>query len=212
MANNWQASKTLATAAANNIATSQSPGSGAITLNGSLVSDGVATLDTPRQVRITSGADDSSITFTVTGTNYSGAPLEETVAGTNGSTSDTTQDFATVTSVTHTGSVTGTLTIGTNTIGSTPWYVTNQENSIAAYGICVVVSGTVNYTVEYTYDDPNDPFTGTFPTTFSLTALAAQNATKDSSISSPVLAIRATVNSGTGTIYVIVIQDGEGHP
>jgi len=212
MANSWQATKTLAAAAADNIAQSQSPGAGAITLNGSLVSGGVATLDTPRRILITTTDDDTDITYTVIGTNYAGNPLSETVTGPDNSTVATTQDFATVTSVTHTGSVEAAVTVGTNGVGSTPWYVTNQENSMAAYGLCVVTSGTVNYTVEYTYDDPNAPFTGTFPTTFSLTALAAQTATKDSSISSPVRAIRATVNSGTGTIYAIVIQDGEGHP
>jgi hypothetical protein len=206
MANLWQATKQLATAAANNIAASQSPGAGAITLNGSLVSGGVATLDTPRRVLITSAGNDSGITFTVVGTNYSGAALTETVTGINIGAVATSQDFATVTSVTHTGTVAGAITIGTNGVGSTPWFVVDREQDPMNFGLCVVVSGTVTYTVEYTYDDPNEPYTGTFPTTFSLAGMTSRPLTGDAVIQNPITAIRATVESGTDSIRAIVIQ------
>lgn len=206
----WQATKTLAAASANNIAQSQSPGAGAITLNGSTVTSGVATLDTARRVRITSGGNDSGITFTVVGTNYFGNALSETITGANASTADTTQDFATVTSVTHTGSVAGTVTVGTNGVGSTPWYNLDPFTDTFNVGIGVVVSGTINFTVEYTYDDANSPYTGTFPTAFSLTALASKTANTDSTLTNPCWGVRLTVNSGTGTAKVIIVQVGIG--
>lgn len=206
----WQATKVLTAAAANNIAQSQSPGAGAITLNGSLVSGGVATLDTPRRILLTSGGNDSGITFTVTGTNQFGNSLTETVTGGNTTAVPTTQDFKTVTSVTHTGSVAGTLTVGTNGVGSTPWYNLDPFTDTFNVGIGVVVSGTVNFTVQYTYDDANDPYTGTFPTAFDLSALASKTANTDGTLTNPCWGVRLTINSGTGTAKIVVIQVGIG--
>lgn len=219
MANLWQASKTLAAADDDGIAESQSPGAGAITLDGTLVTDGVAVLDTPRRVLFTSGGDDSDITFTITGTNQSGNALVETITGPNATTAATTQDFATVSSVTHTGSVEGTLIIGTNGVGSTPWFVTNRENNCSLFGVGVVTTSGVNWTLEWTMDDPNDPFTGTFPTVFSLDSAVAGIMPVDMSavtgnlygaLLSPVTAIRVTINSGTAELKAIIVQEGEG--
>ena len=68
----------LAAASANNIALSQTPGgAGALTLNGSLVVGGVAILDVPRQVRITTTADETAKTFTIKGTDWAGSPISE---------------------------------------------------------------------------------------------------------------------------------------
>src|ERR1700691_2559563 len=68
----------LASASANNIALSQTPGAaGALTLNGSTVTGAVATLDNPRRVLITTA--DTTHTFTVTGTTPTGATISEVV-------------------------------------------------------------------------------------------------------------------------------------
>src|SRR5258707_915484 len=114
MAIPFQATLALAVASATNIAASQSPAAGAIVLNGSAVTSGVATLDAARRVIVTSGGNDSAITFTVVGTNRGGNPLSETITGGNIAAASTTQDFKTVSSVTHTGTVAGTVTVGTN--------------------------------------------------------------------------------------------------
>ena len=209
MGNIFQAKLALAAAADNNIAASQSPGAGAILLNGSI---GTGNLDAARRILFTSGADDSGITFTVTGKNRNGATLKETITGGN-LTASTTQDFLSVSSVTHTGSVAGTLKIGTSGVASTQWFNLNTAgNPPMNLGIAIVVSGTINYTFEYTYDDPNAPFTGTFPTVFNVSALAAKATTLDSSLVTPAFAVRLTQNSFTnpGTAAIIVIQSGIG--
>lgn len=201
-------------AAANNIAQSQSPGAGAITLNGSLVSGGVATLDIPRRVLITPGGADSGITYTVVGTDRYGAALSETVQGVNNpSTVGTTQDFKTVTAVNHSGSVAGTVTVGTSGIVSSDWIVISPIDNPINIGVFVLVSGTVNYTVEYTYDFPTA--LGTFPTVFnisggSLTAKAANGDSQANPFNFPIAAIRVTLNSFTnpGNIKMNVIQAG----
>lgn len=214
MAQPFQVELAYAAASATNIAQSQSPGAGAITLNGSTVSGGIATLDAARRVLITSGSDDSGITFTVNGTNRDKHTLAETVTGSSGSSVGTTQDFLTVTSVTHTGSVAGTVEVGTNGLGSSQWYMVNQHTTPINLGVAVVVSGTINFTVEYTYDDPNNPFTGTFPTVFSQTAMASKTANTDAAATFdfPIFAIRLTQNSFTNpaTASMIVIQAGLG--
>lgn len=211
MANPFQVTLALANASATNIALSQSPGAGAITLNGSTVSGGVATLDAARRILLTSGSSDTGITFTVVGTNRDGNPQTETITG-GATTASTTQDFLTVSSVTHSGSVAGTLTIGTNGVASSQWCVVNYHTTPVNIGIGVTVTGTVNFTVEYTYDNPNAPFSGTFPTAWSVTALASKAVNTDGSINEPVYAYRVTQNSFSsgGTIKMIGIQAGLG--
>jgi hypothetical protein len=201
----FQTKLALAAAVANNIAHVQTPGApGALTL----VSNPV-TLDAARQVLITSGTSDTSITYTVTGTNRNDNPLAETITG-GATTASTTQDFLTVSSVVANGTPAGTVTVGTNGVGSSPWLFVDRDVNPVNLGIGVVVTGTISFTVEYTYDDPNAPFTGTFPTVFSQTALASKSANTDAgaTFNFPIFAIRLTQNSFTypATAAMIVLQ------
>lgn len=209
MAIPFQATLALAAASATNIAASQSPGAGVITLNGSAVTAGVATLDAARRVAVTSGGNDSAITFTVVGTNRGGNPQSETITGGNVAAASTTQDFKTVTSVTHTGLIAGTVTVGTSGIGSTQWFAVNYHTTPVNLGISVVVTGTINFTVEYTYDNLNGT---TPPAIWSLSALASKTAATDSNILFPVTGVRLTQNSFTnpGTATISIVQAGLG--
>jgi hypothetical protein len=75
--------------------------------------------------------------------------------------------------------------------------------------MAVVVTGTVNYTVQYTFDDvwasSYDPATGTW---FSHASLAGQTTSQTGNFAFPVAAVRLTVNSGSGTAAMTVIQAG----
>src|SRR6202012_1301839 len=144
----------LTAASANNIAQSQTPGAaGALALNGSTVVNGVAVLDHPRRVLITTG--DTTHIFTVTGTNASGMPISE-VVGPITTSAYTTQDFLTVTSVTINAAATAAVTVGTNGVASTAWIFLDSW-ALPIVSIQCDVSGTVNYTVQSTLDDPNTP-------------------------------------------------------
>jgi len=57
---------------------------GSFTLNGALVSTSVATFDVPRAVSITATADNSSVTFTISGTDKYGEALSEDIVGPTG--------------------------------------------------------------------------------------------------------------------------------
>lgn len=215
-------SQTLVAAVANGISASQSPGAGAILLNGSLVTAGVANLGaSQRRVIIASGGNDSGITFTINGSNQAGFPISDSFVGGSTATVQSNLDFKTVTSITHTGSVAGTVIIGTNGVGSSLWQIVNLNAYPPVIAIAVeLVTGAVNFTVEHTYDDPNIlPGTGglnasgrTYPTPWpdqNLTAFAASGETQ---INVPIFAWRVTTNSGTGTITTRAIQDGISSP
>jgi hypothetical protein len=147
----------LAAASANNIALSQTTaGAANLTLNGSLVSGGVATLDKPRRILITNAGNDSALTFTVYGTWFNGQTISETVQGTSGSSVATTLDFATVTRIAVSGatSVSG-VTVGTNGVAGSSW-VRLDSWADSNTAIQCNVSGTANYTVQVTMDDPDN--------------------------------------------------------
>lgn len=221
MATNTVFTKTLAAASANNIAQSQSPGAGAITMNGSAVASGVATIDTysssnnteiGRRVIITSGGNDTGITFTVTGTNSSGQTISDTFAGASGGAAQSNLDFVTVTGVTHTGSVATTVTVGTNGVGSSRWMTQNfmGKSPMNISWQVEVVSGSVNYTVQYTMDDPNNLPSGvSYPLPIS-SVLGALTSTSDSTFTTPLAALRVLINSGTGVIRVRFVEAGIG--
>ena len=72
-------------------------------------------------------------------------------------------------------------------------------------GMGATVTGTVNYTVQHTYDDP---FEGTPVKWFNHATLAAQTADGEGAYTSPMRAIRLTLNSGTGTVVLKLVQAG----
>lgn len=199
----FQTLKQLAAADADIIAGSQTPaGAGNLTLTASPVE-----LDTPRRVLITTTGDETGITFTITGTNHTGNPLEETVTGVNNTTVATTQDFATVSQIAVSGAAAAAVTVGTNGVGSSPWFALDRFPEQFNVGYGCVVSGTINYTVEYTFDNPNAPWTGTFPTVFA-SATSAKTDNQAGVITTPCRAMRVTVNSGAGSVAMIAIQSG----
>lgn len=205
----------LTTASANNIATSQTPaGAGALTLNGTTVTNGVATLDHARRILITTG--DTTHTFTVKGTTPTGSVISE-VVGPITTSAYTTQDFLTVTSITISGGATAAVTVGTNGVASTPWVYLDPW-ALPMVSIQCDVSGTVNYTVQSTLDDPNSPTNPVLPSAVTWvnspdTAAVAATAAIQTSYGgfaayaavSPTF-VRVTLNSGTGTVTATVVQ------
>lgn len=159
-----QVPSTLAVA---NIAASQSPGAGAITLvstsgagitvlaaattvwaSGNVIPAGALAIDgapglvsfgqptevstysyvsmydptksLARNIRITSGGNDSGITFTVSGYDLYGYPQTQTVTGANAGIAATTKTFKFVTGVVASGSVASTMSVGTGDVFGLP--------------------------------------------------------------------------------------------
>lgn len=202
----------LASASANGIALSQSLGAaGALLLNGAFVSGGVATLDAQRRVILTSAGNDSGLTWTVKGTNQSGSPITDSFLGANAAAAQSNLDFLTVTSITASAATASSVTAGTNSVGSSPWVLADYHITPFQITIESFVSGTINYQVETTIDDffspPSLPWASTSAPRVTV-AQAAGAVTATTDLSSPVRGWRATINSGTGSLFVEGIQSG----
>ena len=147
----------LTASSTNNIALAQSlAGAGALTLNGSLASGGVATIANPQQIKITSVGDDHAHTWTVAGTNWAGNTISETFIGaTAGNSVSSVLSYLTVTSISFDAATAGNVTVGTTGLGSSQWVRTDNWGTLPTLAIQSVVSGTVSFTVEGSWDDPN---------------------------------------------------------
>lgn len=202
----------LAAASANNIALSQTPSAG-FTLNGTLATGGVATLDTPRRILFTTTADESGKTLTIVGTDGNGSTQTELLTGPNNTTGYTVLDYKTVTSITTSATLSA-VTVGTNQVASSRW-VRLDEFASPQSTIQVTVSGTVNYTVQQTMQDPNSPTNPVLPYLVNWTDspdpnVVASTATFGSSFTNAPLWARVTLNSetGTGSLSAVIAQSG----
>lgn len=102
------------------------------------------------QLNITSTADLSGITFTVTGTDADGIAQTEAITGPNNTTVESTKYFLTVTSI----AISATLGANTADIGWVDEFVTptlplNWRGEYAS--LRITPTGTIDYTVQVTY-------------------------------------------------------------
>lgn len=174
----------------------------------------------PNQQRLflTVTGNESSNSFVIKGTNQAGLPITDTVKGPNASTTGSNLDFVTVTSVTSTAATAGTTSLGLQSIGSTLWYIMNQNatpSNISCSGVVTSASTTVTWGVQYTYDDPNNlPAGVAFPQAFNHPTLNSitGTTTADGFINDPVMAVRFLISAGTGVIRGTFIQAGAASP
>lgn len=116
--------------AANNICTSQSlASSGALTINGSLASGGVATLDVPRAIRIVSSGSDTAV-ITFTGTDVYGQTLKESITLNGTTVVNGKKAFKTVTAASASAAIANLLTVGTTDILGIPVFLPSAANIV----------------------------------------------------------------------------------
>lgn len=202
----------LATAVANNIGLSQTPlAAGNLTLNGALVVGGVAVLDQPRRVIITSAGNDSGVTFTAYGTDWSGQPIQASVAGAAIGVADFGVSFATVRRITTSAATAAAITVGTNGVAdSRPVFL--DQFGYAPVLVHAIVTGTVNYTMKTSQDDPNGILGFGVPTPIANigwlndATLAASAVSGQVSLAAAPHMIQFTLNSGTGSVRATITQ------
>lgn len=181
---------------------------GSLTLNGVLVSGGVAHLDTQRKVGISSTGNLSAVTFTVYGTDQAGNTISESLTGPNNDTVSTVLDFYTVTQVAASAAVGTDVIVGTTDVGASapiPLDIYLDPFNVSCF---VDVQGTVNFTVQFTFDDVQanaGPYVWT-----NHPDLTSGTADGDGTYISPVTATRIVTNSGTDPLVFTVIQAGAG--
>lgn len=220
----------LVAAVANGIAQAQAvAGAGNLTLNGSLVTSGVAIMDVARRVGLVStGAGDTTQTATLTGTDRNGNVTGEVIA-LNGTTAVQSQrDYKTITQIAISAATAGNISAGTTTVASTEWFVNNHD--VASWALAGAVSGPsgTTYTVELTWDDPNkigttlvlpavttgfsnvegaDSFVP--PHAFPHPVVASVSGDNQYNFSTgPVYAHRLTILTGTGLVTIWSLQSG----
>jgi hypothetical protein len=211
--------KQLAAASATAICASQPLGAaGNLLINGADAVAGVAILDTQRRVLITSGGNDSGIKFTVTGTNDAGVPISETLAGANAGAVATQQDFLTVTQVAASGAVATTVEVGTNTTGSTRWWVPNYN--ITPFEVSAafeLLSGAVTASVEVCDESVLAPLpiyqpgysqAPPIPNPYSWLGLGNMVGPAQGVVNRAVSGIRLTITLGAGQGELILRQSG----
>lgn len=201
---------TLPAAVSNGIAVAQQPMSaGNLTLNGSLVTGGVANLVVARRVLISSVGDDSLLTFVVYGTDRYGRPQTESVPGTAGSSAYTNKDFLTVTRISISAAAAGNVTAGTNGVASTAPFVLDAWVNPESTGASTTVTGTVNYTIQFSDEDLSPAWDLNIytPTWFSMFGFEAITANAFGQLNQPATMIRLTINSGTGTVVARIRQN-----
>ena len=191
---------------ADGICASQSPGSGAILINGALASDGVVTLGAAQLIRLTSAGDTSGITFKFIGTDADGNAQSQTVAGTNVGNTDTTLYFKTITSIVPSGAVTGAIAVG-NLIASVSRTMrpNTQVNPFNLNLYAQLMSGTATFYMDYTFDD-----TSAYPATWIADAtITNKTASTEGSWTKPIAGMRLRLTaSSSGVVHLKAIQAG----
>ena len=204
----------LAAADDNGIHLSSTPSAGAVSLDGALVTGGVAYLGDARRVLVTTAGNETGKTITITGTDANGNIQTDTVSLPNTSTVYTSLDFLTVTGITISATAAAAIIVGTNGIDGSRWV---RLNDFAPSNISIQcdVSGTVNFTVQSTLDDPNDPFSPTpaedvvWVDSSDLAVVAANSTQQSNFLFTPKYA-KILINSGSGTVTATFLQSSNG--
>lgn len=191
---------------ADGIAQSQTPaGAGNLTLNGALVTGGVGVLDIARRVLVTTVADESGKTLTITGTNRYGDSISEVMTGPNATTAYTELDFKTVTQVAVSAAFTGAVTVGTNAVASTAWFPLNRWLTPANTLFEIDITGSFTAACEFTLENTA---TSNGPFTVYTNSLGSVSADSVGNFVMPVSAIRLTSSAIGGSAIFRVIQAG----
>jgi hypothetical protein len=208
---------TLRALDADAICLSQTPAAGGsqnLTIAGALASGGVATISgtniAQQLVSITTTIDDSARTFVVTGTDAWGNVISESLAG-PATTTNTTRDFATVTTVNVDDDTAGAITVGIPGAGHSKWIPLNYHMNDFNVGLFVALSSgaTQTFEVQYTPDvvltslDPNGL------SAFADATLTAKTVTSFGNSVIPARAVRLSVTGFTdGTATFTIIESG----
>ena len=173
-----------------------------MTLDGALVSGGIATMAEAQIITIDSVGNDSGITFAVAGTDADGATHTETVTGGNAGAVTTTAYFKTVISITTSGATADDVKVGPLAANgmvtkSIPvnWRQSPFNMSLSAEEL--LDGGTAS--AQYTVDDPTASYTNSYSDDANwqnVVGLTTVTTSDDSNIAFPVRAVRGILTVG----------------
>ena len=175
-------------------ASAQVANNAALVLGGALASGGAVTLGSARTVSITSGGDDSGISFTVVGTDLDGVSLTESITGADTGAATGSKYFKTIVSITAVGDPAGTVLAGTT--GSAADIIFGGRTRLKGYSI---VSGGTAGVIEFLNGEPNGGGTALFKAR----TLGTDNTTIDNTIPEN----GVVFESGAYVVYTIGTTD-----
>lgn len=96
---------------------------------------------------------------------------------------------------------------GTTITGGTP-ILLNFNNVSVGIGFVCIVTGTVNYTVYHAYDNISDPTITPTWLPHGISNMVGATSTQESNFVLPVAGMQVIINSGTGSVKLIALQQG----
>lgn len=149
--------------ATNNVATAQAvAGAGNLTLNGALVSGGIATFDIPRSVQTTSSsASDTTQTVTFYGTDVYGLAVVETLTLNGTAAILGVKAFKTITRIAVSAVTVGNISAGSGDKFGLPYRI-NKKGSVQAFWDATWNLGTVTIAVTTTATATSGDVRGTY--------------------------------------------------
>lgn len=194
------------------ICAAQTPGgAGALTLDGVLVAAGVATLDVPRHLLLTTSADESAKTVAITGTDRYGNALTTSTTLPNNTTKIVTgYNFKTVTGITIDGATAAAIKVGTANSLDSPWVPLDwRATDAATITVHLSTGANLTYNAKSTVSDIQaSGFVESDAVTQDITLLAG---TTDVQVllNGPLRALRFGITSYvTGSATVTILERG----
>lgn len=163
-------------------------------------------------ITITPAGDESTNTFTVSGTNWAGNMISEVIDGKNASASTSVLDYKTITSIVAKNATANTVEVGTAQSGGSRWVMLDSW-AFSQVGLQVDVNGTIDYSVQQTFDNPADivsPVAAADVEWFDSTdsGVVTESASKQSYYAYAPTFVRIVANSGTGYATLRITQYG----
>ena len=171
------------------------------------------TLDKARQLSFASSGTDTGISITISGGDWAGTPISETIAaaGSSGNPVTSVLNYLTINQVTVSGATAGTFSVGTNGVAASPW-VQLDTWALGALNIQCDASGTVNYSVQSSNDDPNSYGNPVAAASMvwdaNFAGIIGATTSVDAALSNPPAWMRVLLNSGSGSVQATIVQHG----
>lgn len=181
----------------------QTPGgAGNLTLTGATVDLGIARLPEAQIVTITSLADETSVTFTVTGRDADNNIVSESFLGANASTAKSTGYFKTVTQIAVSAGTTGNVDASAikEDGAVSPTVISKIVGIPYNQSLFVDIPGSLTATVQHTATDNTQTFANSFSTDAKwrpTTGLTAVTADASGNLAFPVRAVRVIITAYT---------------
>ena len=125
-------------------ASAQVANNAALVIGGALASGGSVTLSNARKLTITSGGNDSGISFTIVGTDINGTAQTESLTGANAGVATSAALFLTIASITAVGDPAGTVEAGISGDSSDIVFA-GRSRLKGAYLTSTATAGTVDF-------------------------------------------------------------------